>query len=76
MILLLYVDDMFLTGEEKLILDAKMKLSTKFEMKYLGMMQWYLPWSRNLSTGDSEEIQYAVLQGNGHTYGIELEATP
>ena len=41
-ILLLYVDDMFLTGEEKLIVDAKMKLSTEFEMKYLKMMHYFL----------------------------------
>ena len=37
-ILLLYVDDMFLTGEDELIVDAKRKLSTEFEMKDLGMM--------------------------------------
>ena len=38
MMLLLYVDDMFLTGEGKLIEDEKMRISTKFEMKYLGIM--------------------------------------
>jgi hypothetical protein len=32
-ILLLYVDDLFLTGEEKLITDYKKNLATKFEMK-------------------------------------------
>ena len=37
-ILLLYVDDLFLTGEEKLIFDCKKKLAAKFEMKALGMM--------------------------------------
>ena len=35
-ILLLYVDDMFLTGEEKLIFDSKKKLVVEFEMKDLG----------------------------------------
>ena len=40
--LLLYVDDMFLTGEDELIVDAKWKLSTEFEMKYLGMMHYLL----------------------------------
>ena len=34
-ILLLYVDDLFLTGKEKLILDSKRKLTTEFEMKTL-----------------------------------------
>ena len=31
--LLLYVDDLFLTGEEILIVDTKNNLSTQFEMK-------------------------------------------
>jgi hypothetical protein len=34
--LLLYVDDLFLTGNEKLIIDCKKKLASKFEMKDLG----------------------------------------
>ena len=41
-ILLLYVDDLFLTSEEKLILDSKRKLATEFEMKDLGMMHYFL----------------------------------
>ena len=41
-ILLLYVDDLFLTGENELIADAKRRLSTKFEMKDLGMMHYFL----------------------------------
>jgi hypothetical protein len=41
-ILLLYVDDLFLTGEEKLILDSKRKLAAEFEMKDLGMMHYFL----------------------------------
>ena len=40
--LLLYVDDLFLTGEEKLILDSKRKLTAEFEMKDLGMMHYFL----------------------------------
>ena len=42
MILLLYVDDLFLTGEEELITDAKRRLSIEFEMKDLGMMHYFL----------------------------------
>ena len=42
MILLLYVDDLFLTGEEKLISDCKKKLVAEFEMKDLGMMHYFL----------------------------------
>jgi hypothetical protein len=41
-ILLLYVDDLFLTGEEKLIIDCKKKLSIEFEMKDLGPMHYFL----------------------------------
>jgi hypothetical protein len=41
-ILLLYVDDLFLTGEENLITDCKEKLASKFEMKYLGLMHYFL----------------------------------
>ena len=42
MILLLYVDDLFLTGKEKLISECKKNLATKFEMKDLGMMHYFL----------------------------------
>ena len=31
-ILLLYVDDLFLTGDEKLIFDSKRKLTAEFKM--------------------------------------------
>jgi hypothetical protein len=41
-ILLLYVDDQFLTGEENLITDSKRKLVAEFEMKDLGMMHYFL----------------------------------
>jgi hypothetical protein len=41
-ILLLYVDDLFLTGEEKLITECKKKLASKFEMKDLGLMHYFL----------------------------------
>ena len=40
--LLLYVDDLFLTREDKLIIDAKGRLATEFEMKDLGMMHYFL----------------------------------
>jgi hypothetical protein len=42
MILLLYVDDLFLIGEEKLITECKKKLSLEFEMKDLGLMHDFL----------------------------------
>ena len=41
-ILLLYVDDLFLTGNEKQITDCKKKLAEEFEMKYIGLMHYFL----------------------------------
>jgi hypothetical protein len=41
-ILLLYVDDLFLTGEENLIIDCKKKLVAKFKMKDLDLMHYLL----------------------------------
>jgi hypothetical protein len=41
-ILLLYVDDLFLTGEENLITECKKKLIAEFEMKDLGLMHYFL----------------------------------
>ena len=42
MMLLLYVDDLFLTREYKPINNCKKKISKEFEMKYLGMMHYFL----------------------------------
>jgi hypothetical protein len=41
-ILLLYVDDLFLTGEEKFITECKKKLIAEFEMKDLGLVHYFL----------------------------------
>ena len=40
--LLLYVDDMFVTGMDWLIVDTKRKLAAKLEIKDLGMMHYFL----------------------------------
>ena len=42
MILLLYVDDIFVTSEDGSIADTKRKLGVEFEMKYLGMMHYFV----------------------------------
>ena len=69
MILLLYVDDLFVTCVYGLIIDTKRKLSSEFEMKDLGMMHyflgmevwqecgWNIPWTREVWTGDIEEVR-------------------
>jgi hypothetical protein len=41
-ILLLYVDDLFLTREENLITKSKKKFTTELEMKYLSLMHYFL----------------------------------
>ena len=38
LMLLLYVDDLYLTGKEELIKGARRILDIEFEMKYLAMM--------------------------------------
>ena len=40
--LLLYVDELFLTGKEELIKIARRILATEFDMKDLGMMHYFL----------------------------------
>ena len=42
MMLLLYVDDLFLTKKEELIKVAKRRLAAKFEMKDLDMIHYFL----------------------------------
>ena len=42
LILVLYVDDMFLTGEEHLIAQCKRELAIEFEMKDLGLLHYFL----------------------------------
>lgn len=41
-ILLLYVDDLFIIGEESLIIQCKKDLASEFDMKDLGLMHYYL----------------------------------
>ena len=40
--LLLYVDDLFVTSMDGLIVDTNRKLAVKFEMKDLGMIHYFL----------------------------------
>jgi hypothetical protein len=42
LILVFYVDDMFLTGEEKLISSCKRDLYLEFEMNDIGLMHYFL----------------------------------
>ena len=51
MMLLLYVDDLFVTGTDGLIGDTKRKLAAEFEMKDLGMLHYFLGMEVWHSTG-------------------------
>ena len=83
-ILLLHVDDLFLTGNEKQIMESKKKLAEEFEMKDLGLMHYFLGqgvWKRSegifINQGkyrDIEEIQYVGMQSHGHTHGLQNKA--
>eukprot|EP00253_Pinus_taeda_P027735 PITA_27735 len=42
LILVLYVDDLFLTGSSRLIKDCKENLATEFDMKDLGRIHYFL----------------------------------
>ena len=40
--LMLYVDDMFLKREDKIVIYRERIINIEFEMKYLGMMHYFL----------------------------------
>jgi len=42
MILVLYVDDLLLTGSKKLIVRCKRELASEFEMKDLGLLRYFV----------------------------------
>lgn len=42
LILFLYVDDLFFTSSEPLMIECKRELASKFEMKDLGLMHYFL----------------------------------
>ena len=49
-ILVLYVDDLFLTRSKRLIVECERELASKFEMKDLGLMHYFLGlevWQRS-----------------------------
>jgi hypothetical protein len=54
LILILYVDDLFINRGEELIVDCKRGLASEFEMKDIGLMQYFLGME--------------VLQEDGHVF--------
>lgn len=50
LILVLYVNDLFLTGSSRLIQDCKKNLEAEFDMKDMGLMHYFLGlevWQKN-----------------------------
>ena len=83
--ILLYVDDLFLTGKQELIKVARRRLAVEFEMKDLvmgitfqawrcGRIQMESPWTSELCSGYPEEVQDDGLQGHDKTYVIKPKA--
>ena len=76
-----YVDDLFLTGDDRLIGDCKSNLAVEFEMKDLGLMHSFLGlevWQRDgcFFTGQGKytvEIHDGRLQAYGHTSSFQLK---
>jgi hypothetical protein len=69
-ILLLYADNLVVTGENRLIADTQRKLTTEFEMKNLGMMHYlFLAWRcgrvQMESSLDKGSMQYGSRRGSG-----------
>ena len=58
----MYVDDLFVTGEDGLIVHTKRKLAVEFEMKDLGMMHYFLGMEvwKNVDGISSGQGKYAV----------------
>ena len=50
------MDELFLTGNEKQSVESKKKLAEEFEMKYLGLMHYFL----GLEVWQSSEGKYEV----------------
>ena len=66
--LLLYVDDLFLTEKQELIKVTRRRLAAEFDMRDLEV------WTREVCNRDPEEVLDDGVQGYGHTYGIKPEA--
>ena len=67
MMLLLYVDELFMIEKVELIKVARRRLDAEFKIKDLGMVlsrhgsvaecRWNLPWTREVCSGYPEEVR-------------------
>ena len=68
LIIVLYVDDLILTGDDKLIKSCKEDLAREFEMKDLGLMHYFL--GMEIWQGDEDIF---VSQGKYAMYNFSTD---
>ena len=79
LIIVLYVDDLILTGDEMLILSCKEDLAKEFEMKDLAPLHYYLGleiWQRNGGLFVSQGKYAREILEKFNMHGCKLVDTP
>jgi hypothetical protein len=79
LIIVLYVDDLILTGDEKLIHSCKDDLAKEFEMKDLGLLRYFLGleiWQRDGELFVSQGKYAREILGKFHMEGCKPIDTP
>jgi len=79
LIIVLYVDDLILTGDENLIHSCKEDLAKEFEMKNMGLLHYFLGleiWQRDGELFVSQGKYAREILGNFHIEGCKPMYTP
>eukprot|EP00253_Pinus_taeda_P018589 PITA_18589 len=79
LIIVLYVDDLILTGDELLILSCKKDLATEFEIKDLGLLHYFLGleiWQRSGGLFVSQGKYAREILEKFNMHGCKLVDTP
>jgi hypothetical protein len=79
LIIVLYVDDLILTGDEQLICSCKEDLAKEFEMKDLGLLHYFLGleiWQRDGEIFVSQGKYTREILGKFHMEGCKPMDTP
>jgi hypothetical protein len=73
LILILYVDDLFITGAEDLIAECKLGLASEFEMSDMAGGGSHISRAGEVCSRYSEQISDGGLQTYVYTYDHQLE---
>jgi hypothetical protein len=79
LILVLYIDDLFLTNAKSLIVECKYEFTSKFEMKDLGMMHYFsrlAVWQRTDEIFPSQGKYTVEILKKFEILNFKLVATP